>query len=193
MKLKCLLWYSGAQLPFWERLPFPGSWRFAGILPSSWGRKFMSTAVHHCPFSTHFAWVIFFFYLSAPYLSHDFPWSIPSFSSTQIHFLWTTFSFSYRIPSSLPSISSSQSTWVHILYWRKNPSDLVAAELKEIARNVLLLSHTFRQDLAFAVKIIGYPHLWSFYWLTKILIMQPYLRFLCWSQSRPRLIFSPVL
>lgn len=111
----------------------------------------MSTAVHHCPYSTRFAWVIFFC-LSAPYLPHDFPWSIPSFSSTQIHFLWTAFSFSYRIPSSLPSISSSQFTWVHVLYWRKNPSDLVAAELKEIARNVLLLSHSFRQDLALCSK-----------------------------------------
>lgn len=153
----------------------------------------MSTAVHHCPYSTRFAWVIFFFCLSAPYLPHDFPWSIPSFSSTQIHFLWTAFSFSYRIPSSLPSISSSQFTWVHVLYWRKNPSDLVAAELKEIARNVLLLSHSFRQDLALCSKNYWVSSSLKFLLAHKNLIMQPYLRFLCWSQSRPRLIFSPVL
>lgn len=42
-----------------------------------------------------------------------------------------------------------------MLYMRKNPSVLVPAELKETARKVLLLSHSFRKNLALYGKNYG--------------------------------------
>lgn len=153
----------------------------------------MSTAVHHCPFSTHSAWIIFFFCLSAPYLpmiSFDLFSAFPLLKHT---FSKQLSAFLTGYPLQFPQYP--QVNWLESMYYTEGKIHQIL--FQQSWKKLLGMSCSYptvsERTLPFAVKITGYPHLWSFYWLTKILIMQPYLRFLCWSQSRPHLIFSPVL
>lgn len=152
----------------------------------------MSTAVHHCPFCSRFAWIIFFFYPSAPYLIRDFPWSIPSFFRIQV--------LSEQLPAFLTGYplhfpQHPQVNWLEsICYtWGKIHQYLFQQSWKKLLGRSCSYPTVSERILPFMVKITGYPRVWSFYWLTKILIMRPYLRFFCWRERRPHLIFSPVL